>query len=510
MLWYNDYDENRCFIRLYPDRFQNFKAGCRGNLMSLFERAYFYFEEISKIPRGSGNEEAVSSYVEQFAKDRNLFVIRDSADNIYIRKDASAGRENDPGIVMQGHLDMVCEVNSGTPHDFLKDPIRLVRNGDILTADGTTLGADDGVAVALMLAVLESDTISIPPLECIFTTDEEAGMTGMRAFDTSVVKGRRMINLDSEGEGIATVSCAGGVTTNITFPCDTVPVPAGYSTWRITVSGLLGGHSGADIHLPRANAIKLAAQTLRNISEFTDIRIISVTGGSKGNAIPRECCIVFAAENGNRIADANRAEAFGDIPFLHHPEFDINPNWKISTERTDTAAASLACSDALLGLLTDLPFGVIAMSRGIPGLVESSSNPGIVRADASGIDITVTSRSSVESELDQIEENLTLLTEKAGGSAEHHDRYPGWEYRENTPMQQKFLAAFRRLFGREAKVIGLHAGLECGLFMERVPDMDIIAIGPEVTNLHSPDETLLVSTYERLCVLVQDLLSLRD
>ncbi len=468
--------------------------------MTIFDRAYFYFEEISKIPRGSGNEAEIAAYVEAFANNRGLFVIRDGANNVYIRKPASHGRENAPGVVLQGHLDMVCEANSDVVHDFTKDPIRLVRSGDILTADGTTLGADNGVAVALMLALLESDTVSHPELECIFTADEEAGMTGMRAFDASVVRGRQMINLDSEGEGIATVSCAGGVRTVITVPANKKPVPERYETVRLTVKGLFGGHSGADIHLGRANAMKIAARLLYSASYDADVRLISVDGGSKDNAIPRECTVVFATNSPEKVCSAIEKEAAA-IPFS-----EDDRDFKAITEKIDPIPEALAASDSLLRLLHELPFGIIAMSKGIPGLVETSANLGIIRTGEESVTITVSSRSSVEAELDKLEGDLSALAANAGGTSVHKNRYPGWEYKEGTALQQKYKETFRRLFGKDAAVVGIHAGLECGLFLQKVPDMDIIAIGPEVTNLHSPDEALAVSTYERLCILIEEML----
>ncbi len=468
--------------------------------MSVFERAYFYFEEISKIPRGSGNEAKVAAYVEDFAKERGLSVVRDGANNVYIRKPASVGREADPGVVLQGHLDMVCEANGDVNHDFLKDPIRLIRKGDILTADGTTLGADNGVAVALMLALLESDKVSHPELECIFTADEEMGMTGMRAFDASLVRGRRMINLDSEGEGIATVSCAGGVRTVMTLSGEKKPIPERYETVVMTVKGLFGGHSGADIHLGRQNAIKIAARLLYSASYDADVRIVSLSGGSKDNAIPRECTVVFAANSHDKAASLIEGEA-ASLSLA-----DDDRGFSVTVEKTAPADGSLLCSDALLRLLCDIPFGVLAMSKGIEGLVETSCNLGIVRTDEEGVTVTVSSRSSVEREINGLEAKLEELCRNAGGTAVHRNRYPGWEYKEGTELQRKYLDTFRELYGRDAAVVGIHAGLECGLFMQRVPDMDIIAIGPEVTNLHSPDETLYVSTYERLCELVERML----
>ncbi len=469
--------------------------------MSLFERAYYYFEEISKIPRGSGNEKEIAAYVEAFAKEHDLFVLRDEANNVYIRKSASQGRENDLGVVLQGHLDMVCEANADVNHDFTRDPIRLIRNGDILTADGTTLGADNGVAVALMLALLESDKVSHPMLECIFTADEEAGMTGMRAFDASVVLGRQMINLDSEGEGIATVSCAGGVRTVMTLSADRRPIPERYKIAVMSIKGLFGGHSGADIHLGRANAIKLAARLLYSASYDADVRIVSITGGSKDNAIPRECTVTFATDSIEKVRTAMEREA-ASLPLTENDK-----GFRVTVEPScEQATGSLMYSDALLRLLCNIPYGILGMSRGIPGLVETSANLGVIRTDEAEVRITVSSRSSVEGEIDGLEQILAQLCENAGGTWAHKNRYPGWEYKEGTALQKKYLNTFRDLYGREATVVGIHAGLECGLFMQKVPDMDIIAIGPEVVNLHSPDETLYVSTYERLAGLIEALL----
>ncbi len=469
--------------------------------MSVFERAYYYFEEISKIPRGSGNEAEIAAFAEAFARARGLFVHRDGANNVYIRKNATAGRENDPGVVLQGHLDMVCEANADVAHDFTRDPIKLLRRGDVLTADGTTLGADNGVAVALMLALLESDKVSHPTLECIFTADEEAGMTGMRAFDATIVRGRQMINLDSEGEGIATVSCAGGVRTVMTLPCELRPIPERYETVTMTVKGLFGGHSGADIHLGRANAIKVAARLLYSASYDADVRIISLNGGSKDNAIPRECTVTFATNN------ADKAKKFIEREAASLSLCEDDRAFRVEVEGVEKAVSgTLGCSDALLRLLCDIPFGVLGMSRSIEGLVETSANLGVVRTEDGVVRITVSSRSSVEAEIDGLENTLADLCRQAGGTFAHKNRYPGWEYKEDTALRRKYRSTFRALYGRDAAVVGIHAGLECGLFMQKVPDMDIIAIGPEVVNLHSPDETLYVSTYERLCVLVEELL----
>jgi len=459
------------------------------------EIIFSYFKQLSDIPRGSGNEAAAAKYVYDTALSLGHTASVDSANNVLVCAKATPGYENRPAVMLQGHLDMVCEANRGTAHDFLTDPIKLILDGDILHADGTTLGADNGVAVALMLSVLASD-IPHPALECLFTTDEENGLTGMRAFDASGVKSRLMINLDSAGEGIATVSCAGGVRCHMEFPAgERLPVPEAYTVLDFEVSGLFGGHSGEDIHLGRIGAIAAAARILHAASKASDLRICRIEGGSRDNAIPRECFVTLAVSDADAFTAAVReteAKIRGELV-----EDDAGMNVKIALSASDT---SVSCekTTALISLLRSLPHGVHGMSRTVPGLVETSSNLAVIRPCEIGWEIVVTPRSSVESRLDDMQERLECAGALVGAKVWHVNRYPGWDYTVGSPLQGLYLDCYKELFGKEAEVCGIHAGLECGLLKGKIADMDMISIGPDIRNLHSPDETMSVSSYVRL------------
>lgn len=459
------------------------------------EIIFSYFKQLSDIPRGSGNEAAAAKFVYETAIRLGHTASVDSANNVLVTAKATPGYEDHPAVMLQGHLDMVCEANRGTAHDFLTDPIKLILDGDILHADGTTLGADNGVAVALMLSVLGSD-IPHPALECLFTTDEENGLTGMRAFDASGVKSRLMINLDSAGEGIATVSCAGGVRCHMDFPAgEKLPVPEGFRVLDFEVSGLFGGHSGEDIHLGRIGAIAAAARILHAASKSADIRICSIEGGSRDNAIPRECFVTLAVSDEAAFTAAVReteAKIRGELV-----ADDAGMTVKISAGAAGDCA-SAEKTTALISLLRSLPHGVHGMSRTVEDLVETSSNLAVIRSSDAGWEIVVTPRSSVESRLDDMQERLECAGALVGAKVWHVNRYPGWDYTVGSPLQQLYLDCYRELFGAEAKVCGIHAGLECGLLKGKLPDMDMISIGPDIRNLHSPDETMSVSSYVRL------------
>lgn len=466
-----------------------------------FTSVLHYFREISKIPRGSGNEAAISTYVEAFAKERGLFCRRDAANNVFIRRDAAPGYTEHAPVVLQGHMDMVCEANAGVTHDFLCDPIEILENGDILTANGTTLGADDGVAVAMMLALLDKSDLAAPALECIFTTDEETGMSGMRAFDASVVTGRQMINLDSAGEGEATVACAGGVRTLFTLTPERTPLLDTESVWSVEITRLAGGHSGEDIHLGRVMAAMVMARIASVLDEACGIRLVRIDGGSKDNAIMRECAMTFATtaeEDVLRCAFKKITKTILD----ELTEADCGCIIKLTEATEECAPMTKPSSDKVLYLLRSLPVGVREMSRQIPGLVETSANCGIVRTTTETVEITVSSRSSVESKLDDMEDRLRALGILTGVKVSHWNRYPGWAFREGSTLQKLYLDTWKTLFDSDARVLGIHAGLECGLFMEKVPDMDIISIGPDVRNLHCPDELVTISSMERLYALV--------
>lgn len=462
------------------------------------EKVFSYFKMLSDIPRGSGNEAAAARFVADSAEKLGYRANIDAANNVFVTAPATSGYEEHAPIMLQGHLDMVCESNRGTEHDFLHDPIELILDNDILHANGTTLGADNGVAVAIMLALLDSD-VPHPALECLFTTEEETGLNGMRTFDASKAKARRLINLDSAGEGEATVSCAGGVRSHITFPSDEESIDTNESILKLEIGGLAGGHSGEDIHLGRLGAVAVMARILYTASKACTLRIAHIDGGSRDNAIPRECVATVAVSNRSAFEKAVSAEVAKITAELTSDDKDFRV---AICPDTATKAASVHRSTELITMLRNLPNGVHGMSRQVPGLVETSSNLAVIKPNQNGWSITVSSRSSVESKLDDMQARVECAALTAGTSVTHDSRYPGWDYLEGSPMQHLYLATYKELFNKEAHIIGIHAGLECGLLKGKLPDMDMISIGPDIKNLHSPDEVLSVSSLARLWELV--------
>ena len=468
------------------------------------EKFFNYFEEISAIPRGSGNEKGIADYIVEFAKARDLFFYRDDTNNVFVRLPATEGREEERAVMLQGHTDMVCEKNFDTVHDFEKDGIRLVLDGDLLRADGTTLGADNGVAVALMLAILDGELSSHPTIECLFTTSEEVGLDGAKAFDYSLVTASTMLNLDSEGEGIATVSCAGGVRSDLVMSPNTIS--CNKAAVMIKLSGLAGGHSGAEIHCGRANANKLMGRVLAALISKVDFNLVAIEGGSKDNAIPRECRAVIAldgvdtdkaidiiSEQKNIIADELCAadadmsiacEKMGDVHYC----FDSD-----STKKAVTLMATVAN-------------GVFAMSNDIKDLVEYSRNLGVIKSEKDKITFVFSARSSTEGMIDQSQTELDLLSELCSCSARHYSRYPGWRYEKNSEIREKYIISAKKIFGYEPKIMAIHAGLECGIIKSHIPNMDMISIGPEMRDIHSPAEVLDLPSCERFWLLIEDML----
>ena len=463
------------------------------------KKVFSYFKQLSDIPRGSGNERAAAEFVRDTAISLGHAASIDGANNVFIRAKATPGYEDREPVMLQGHLDMVCEANRGTVHDFLKDPIELVLDGELLRANGTTLGADDGVSVATILAILDSDDVPHPALECLLTTEEETGLTGMRSFDPSVLKAKRLINLDSAGEGEATIACAGGVRSHIRLSAAKSPLENGYAVLCLEVSGLAGGHSGEDINLGRKNAIVEAVRILYAGAKSSPVRILSFEGGNRDNAIPRECAVTFAVRDKDAFTEAASAE-IGKIRAECVPA-DAGFRAGITggeTGPTLTEERSLS----LLTLLRNLPSGVHGMSRSVPGLVETSSNLAVIREQDDGYEIVVSSRSSVESRLDDMQNRVECAAIPAGAAVKHISRYPGWDPMNDSPLQRLYLSAWKELFGTDARVMGIHAGLECGILKGKRPDMDMISIGPDIKNLHSPDEVLNVASLSRMFRLV--------
>ena len=453
-----------------------------------------FFEDISAIPRGSGNEAGIAAYLVKFAEERGLEVRRDAVNNVFIRKPASKGYESAPAVLFQGHTDMVCEKNSATVHDFLHDPLKLKVKDGFLSAEGTTLGADDGTAIALMLALLDDDALAHPMMECLMTSGEETGLIGAGAFDYSVVKARRMINMDSEAEGIAIASCAGGVRTALALDCDQYPAPP-LKALSIKVTGLAGGHSGAEIHLGRANANQTLGRILANLYRKEPFQLIEIGGGLKSNAIPREAfCRITAADPEGMTEMIRRLESEIRAELT---KADAGFRVGVAKGGAYDTAFSFADTSRVIALLTLPQTGVLAMCPSMPELVETSSNLGVVTQEGSKITFLFESRSSVESRLDDLCLHSELLAKALGASCSHSARYPGWKFAETSPLREAYTRAYTEEFGASPRITAIHAGLECGLVAGQIPDMDIISIGPNVCDIHTPAERLELASCER-------------
>ncbi len=470
------------------------------------EKLFHFFEEISAIPRGSGNEKGISDYLVKFAHDRGLWVYQDDAYNVIIKKGGSKGAENRPAVMLQGHIDMVCEKVAGVEHDFEKEGLDLVVEDGVLTANGTTLGADNGVAVALMLMVLDDEDIVHPPVECVFTTEEEVGLNGARALDKSQISARTMINMDSEEEGMATISCAGGLRIECTRPV--VREKAEGTLLTIEISGLKGGHSGTDIDKERQNAIRVMARMLYQLMKNTDGKLVAFSGGNKDNAIPRECMasLIYAdalqAQKADELA-CSLAETMAD----EITPYEENFTCEISSEEGRIAdAISAEDAKAFITAMYLAPNGVQSRNIKLDGFVVVSTNMGVVRAEDDRLVIVFSPRSSVASLQEEMKARLGLLAETFGFTATYSGEYPGWSYKEESPIREVFLESYRELFGEELKTEALHAGLECGLFSDAVPGLDAIAVGPTLNNVHTPEENLPLDSFERFYELLKDVL----
>ncbi len=462
-----------------------------------------YFYEISRIPRASYKEDKIARYLMDFAAARSLEAYTDEALNVLIRKPGSPGYDTAPAVLIQGHTDMVCEKTFDTVHDFDTEGIRILRDGDFLRADGTTLGADDGYAVAAMLAILDDDTLPHPPLECLFTTSEEVGLDGMRALDPAWIRARRMINLDSCDEKCATASCAGGVRTY--FHREGAPEDASGTEITVRITGLMGGHSGEEIHRGRGNALKIAAR-LWEAALPAGVRLISVTGGTKDNAIPREAALRLLTKNAEAACAALRAAA--ETVYAELSDDDRAMKTDVSAAPYSGPVFADADADALRTLIRILPCGPLGMSFHLPGIVETSSNTAIVQAEAGVADVTISSRSLTESRLDDLVSILETVSALCGFTVRHMHRYPGWQFKTDSELQRIYRIASEEILGRPGDIIGIHAGLECGLMEEKIPGMDMLSIGPDMYDLHTPKERLSVSSAERVFRIVLRMLAL--
>ena len=459
-----------------------------------FPKLMKYFEEISAIPRASYHEEKISQYLVDFAKKRGLDHYRDKVGNVLINMPATPDKAHLAAVLLQGHTDMVCEKNAGVEHDFSKDPLKLYVKDGWLRADGTTLGADNGVAVAVMLALLDGELKSHRPIQCLFTVSEEVGLDGAKVFDYSRIYAEKMINMDSADEKVITAGCAGGLRSSVSLPVTRERAEG--ELFKLTIKGLFGGHSGEDIHRGRANADKLLGRALYAVlSADGDARIVSVSGGTKENAIPREAQAILLC------SDTEGVKAVCEkISREISEELCIDDNsFTLSLEMTDTTMLPMTreCSDKVTFILSTVANGIFSMCQGLSETVEFSRNLGIVSTDENEIQLVFNSRSARESQIDRSIAELDAYAKQLGGVSEHYNRYPGWIYAESSEIRDEYTKAFVELFGFEPKVEVIHAGLECGIIKEALPNMDMISCGPVVVNLHSPDEALELSSFER-------------
>ena len=458
------------------------------------DKVLYFFEKINEIPRGSGNEKAISDYLVEFAKERCLWVHQDKANNVIIKKKGSKGYEDHEPVVIQGHMDMVCEKNPDVKHDFEKDPIKVIYDGDYIHADGTTLGADDGIAVAMAMALLDDENAVHPPVEVVITTDEEVGMLGAANLDATLIEGRKLLNIDSEEEGIFTVGCAGGVQTESEIPVALVK-PDHDKFARIIVTDLEGGHSGIDIDKERANANKIIARVLDRVISTEKAQICSVNGGAKDNAIPRYAEAVVCCDNiGSLEATVNivKEEIRAEYALT-------DSNIEIKTEEVEICDNVFSTDSAkrLLTAILLMPNGVQSVNLEL-NMPERSNNIGVVKMNGNSVSLICAVRSSVITRKAYIKNQIEKLTEICGGTEKSHGDYPAWEYRAESPLRDLFVDVYRECYKSEPKVETVHAGLECGLIAEKIPDMDMISFGPNLLDIHTPKERASISSIERV------------
>jgi dipeptidase D len=470
------------------------------------EKVWFYFSEICKVPHPSKKEKLITEYIVSVARKLNLENELDETGNILIRKPATKGYENYPVVVLQSHIDMVCEKNSDTYHDFDNDPIVPRVDGDWVKATGTTLGADDGIGVAMQLAILETTDIEHGPLEMLFTVDEETGLTGAKGLKAGFLKGNILLNLDSEDEGELFIGCAGGQDTKVLMGYSRVAVNYDFAGFQIKVTGLQGGHSGDDINKGRGNAVKILNRLLWTASHLYEVRISEIDGGNLRNAIAREAFANVIVPNRFSTDFIKYVKQFNAIL---KSEFRINePGLLISYQPTELPSflIDLSTQERLLNALYACPHGVIAMSADVPNFVETSTNLASVKMTDKVIEIGTSQRSSSEHGKQDVLNMVESVFRLAGGKITHNDGYPGWTPNPKSPILDATRAAYIKLFGTEPKVLAIHAGLECGLIGEQYPGIDMISFGPSIKGAHSPDERLEIATVQRFWDLTLEVL----
>jgi len=462
------------------------------------EAVWKYFAEISKIPRGSKNEKQIAAYVMRKAQEMGLEAKQDKFMNVVVRKPASTGFENRPTVCLQGHLDMVCEKNKDTVHDFEKDPLEIVRDGNVLRANGTTLGADNGVAVATNLAIMEDKSLEHGPLEFLFTVDEETGLTGASNLKPGFVQGKTLLNLDSEEEGALYVGCSGGRNTIGTWSLKLENAPGKTKAVKVHVKGLKGGHSGLEIDKGRGNSLKIIDRVLLALSDV-GARLAHIEGGNKSNAIPREAeAILYVPAAKMRQAKKIVAQCNSTIKAeLATAEPDLSVTLEEVKDAKRGKVLKKQEEEVLLKTISALPDGVVKMSADIPGLVETSTNVAIIRMEKNKIVLTTSQRSSVASEILEILHTVRSVFELGGAKAQHTEGYPGWKPNLESPILKLAKSTYKSLYGKEPAVKAIHAGLECGIIGEKYPGIDMVSFGPTLEGVHSPDEKIYIDTVEK-------------
>ena len=462
-----------------------------------------YFEELCGIPHGSGNTKAISDYLVSFAKEHGLRYRQDGLNNVILFQEGTCGMENHDPVIIQGHMDMVCEKNEDCVINMETDGLDVTHDGEYVFAKGTTLGGDDGIAVAFALALLADKTIAHPPLEVVITVDEETGMEGATGIYLSDLNGRTLINIDSEEEGVFTVSCAGGARSTISLP---VTRRAVYGPCvRLTVEGLQGGHSGVEIHKKRANANKVMGDFLLRIQKLMPLCLTKLTGGSKDNAIPRSCSVTLVAmgshiERINQVAEELEKEI---------REVYDEPEVKIYGDDVDAFGGNALptdVTDKVIGLLAMCPNGVQSWSQDIDGLVQTSLNLGIAKLEKDELRLTFAVRSSVNQEKRELLDRLASMADKYGAQYSEMGDYPAWEYRKDSRLRDTMVRVYRDMFNKEPEVVAIHAGLECGILSDKLTGLDCVSIGPEMHDIHTSRERLGIASTERTWKFLQEVL----
>lgn len=475
------------------------------------KEVFAIFQEICKVPRPSKHEEKISQWLVDFAAAHHIECVRDHAMNVIMRKPATPGYEGKPGVILQAHMDMVCEKNGDCQHNFETDPIETYVDGEWLKAKGTTLGGDDGIGVAMGLAVLTSTTLKHPALECLFTVDEETGLTGAFELKDGYLNGKQLINLDSEDDGQIFIGCAGGIDTlaKMHFTAQGMDIKEPMFAARVKVSGLMGGHSGDDINKGRGNANKIIIRFLFDVMQKTTMRLSAINGGNLRNAIAREAEAIFCVpmswkEDLRILFNHYVADLEAEIK-------DIEKDMVLELESTDMPTEFIPANQAerLIRALYACPHGMFAMSKDMPGLVETSTNLASIKMRDGYVEINTSQRSSVESQKHNMKNMVECALALACDEVTHGDGYPGWKPNVHSPLMEKTKAAYKDLFQAEPQVLAIHAGLECGLFLEKYPYLDMVSIGPQMYGVHSPQERLSIPStgrcYKWLCRVLETL-----